>query len=204
MTDSPALALMQSHRYEEAIALFEARLRDHPTDVGALLRMGLCHLLNRSEPAFLSIHDRATALIHELDAVPTQTERLWAHYQHLFKVVTATALVVGGVASTVACGKQGISAHKYSGGVYVEPDASDSGALSAHRYSGGVFLEPETGADHAATSAGGGAADAAVSAQSHLGATAQPKPKPPSPAEPEALSAHRYSGGVYHRPKPSP
>jgi hypothetical protein len=167
MTEPDADRLMREHRYTEAIAVFESRLADDATDLGAMLRMGLCHLLNRSEPAFLSIHDRATRVIRELGAVPRQTEQLWAHYQHLFKLVTATALVVGGIASTVACDNEGTSAHRYSGGVYVGPDAAaddaatdasgppdgdaamdgdaTTDAMSAHRYSGGVYLDATEG-----------------------------------------------------------
>jgi hypothetical protein len=169
MTEPNAERLMRAHRYAEAIAVFESRLMDEPRDLGAMLRMGLCHLLNRSEPTFLAIHDRATAIIRELGAVPRQTEELWSHYQQLFKLVTATALVVGGMAGTVACDDEGTSAHKYSGGVYVEPDAAvedaardtatdvvsapdadaaaDAGtdATSAHRYSGGVYLDAAEG-----------------------------------------------------------
>jgi len=172
MTDPYAERLMRAHRYAEAIRVFESRLADDPSDLGAMLRMGLCHLLDRSEPAFLAIHARATALIRELGAVPRQTEELWSHYQRLFKLVTATALVVGGMVSAVGCDKESTSSHKYSGGVYVEPDAATGGAptdasgpdgdaatdaasapdgdastdaTSAHRYSGGVYLDAAEG-----------------------------------------------------------
>ena len=169
MTDPDAERLMRAHSYAEAIKVFESRLADDPSDLGAMLRMGLCHLLNRSEPAFVAIHDRATALIRELGAVPRQTEGLWSHYQRLFQLVTATALVVGGMASAVACDNESTSSHKYSGGVYVEPDAAaddaaadasapdgdaaadapdgdaSTDATSAHRYSGGVYLDAAEG-----------------------------------------------------------
>jgi hypothetical protein len=127
MTEPNAERLMRAHRYAEAIAVFQSRLADEPRDLGATLRMGLCHLLNRSEPAFLAIHARATALIRELGTVPRQTEELWSHYQHLFKLVTATALVVGGMAELVGCDHPLVSAHKYSGGVYHEPGAPAGG-----------------------------------------------------------------------------
>ena len=174
MTDSRAVALMQAHRYDEAIARFEAHLADHPTDLGALLRMGLCHLLNRSEPAFLAIHVRATALIRELGAVPRQTEELWSHYQHLFKLVTATALLVGGLAELAGCDHPVASAHKYSGGVYHEPGAPVGGASAQATQAYAPAENPGSG-----------------------GATAEPSPGPTSPPRPQATSAHRYSGGVY-------
>ena len=169
MTETDAERLMRAHRYAEAIRGFESRLADDPSDLGAMLRMGLCHLLNRSEPAFLAVHARATALIRELGAVPRQAEGLWSHYQRLFQLVTATALVVGGMASAVGC-DESTSSHKYSGGVYVAPDAATGGApadasdgdaatdaasapdgdaatdaTSAHRYSGGVYLDAAEG-----------------------------------------------------------
>jgi hypothetical protein len=169
---------MQAHRYDEAIALLELHLRDHPTDLGALLRMGLCHLLNRSEPAFLSIHARATALIRDLGAVPRQTEGLWSHYQHLFKLVTGAALVVGGMAELVGCDHPLVSAHKYSGGVYHEPAAPVGGAR-----------DQATEAYAPAENPGSGGAAA--------------KSTPPSTPHPQATSAHRYSGGVYLKPRPS-
>jgi len=181
MADSPALRLMQAHRYDEAIARFEAHLGDHPTDLGALLRMGLCHLLNRSEPAFLSIHARATALIRELGAVPRQTEELWSHYQHLFKLVTATALVVGGMAELVGCDHPVASAHKYSGGVYHEPGAPVGGTRNQATEAYAPAANPGSG-----------------------GTTAQPSPAPPSTPSPQATSAHRYSAGVYLKPRPKP
>jgi len=170
MTEPDAERLMRAHRYADAIRGFESRLADDPSDLGAMLRMGLCHLLDRSEPAFLAIHARATALIRELGAVPRPAEGLWSHYQRLFQLVTATALVVGGMASAVGCDNESTSSHKYSGGVYVEPDAATGGApadasdgdaatdaaaapdgdaatdaTSAHRYSGGVYLDASEG-----------------------------------------------------------
>jgi hypothetical protein len=181
MDDSAALRLMQGRRYDEAIALFEARLRNHPTDLGALLRMGLCHLLNRSEPAFLAIHDRAGAIIRELGAVPRQTEQLWAHYQHLFKLVTATALVVGGMAELVSCDHPVVSAHKYSGGVYHEPSAPTGGATTEPMEASAPREDPASAPDSGA----------------------KLEPRPASAVRPHATSAHRYSGGVYLKPRPS-
>jgi hypothetical protein len=177
MTESDAERLMRAHRYAEAIAVFESRLADDPSDLGAMLRMGLCHLLNRSEPAFLAIHDRATAVIHELGAAPRQTEQLWVHYQRLFKLVTATALVVGGMANLIACEDLVSSGHKYSGGVYHDPGAPVGGAANATDASapdGDAAMDVVSAPDGAAPDGDAGA-DAAA----------------------DATSAHRYSGGVY-------
>jgi hypothetical protein len=58
MTEPDAERLMRTHRYAEAIGVFESRLADDPSDLGAMLRMGLCHLLNRSEPGRRRCHER--------------------------------------------------------------------------------------------------------------------------------------------------
>ena len=99
---SPTLELaeqaMKARRFGEAIAGFEAHLAEWPDDVRALLRLGLCHLLDRSEETFVAIHGRARALIEKLREVPADLARLWAHYQQLLRKVSATALVVGAMA----------------------------------------------------------------------------------------------------------
>jgi hypothetical protein len=89
---------MKARRFGEAIAVFEAHLAEWPDDVRALLRLGLCHLLDSSEETFVAIHGRARALIEKLREVPTDLARLWAHYQQLLRKVSATALVVGAMA----------------------------------------------------------------------------------------------------------
>ena len=91
-----AEGLMRAHRYREAIARFEVRLAEDPQDLCSLLRMGLCHLLDRSEAVFVAIYHRATAIIGELGEVPARARKLWFQYQQLVQSVTATALVVGG------------------------------------------------------------------------------------------------------------
>ena len=93
---------MRAHRYREAIARFEVRLAEDPQDLCSLLRMGLCHLLDRSEAVFVAIYHRATAIIGELGEVPARARKLWFQYQQLVQSVTATALVVGGIAATTA------------------------------------------------------------------------------------------------------
>jgi hypothetical protein len=140
---SDAEALMRAHRYDEAIAGFQVRLADDPNDLTALLRMGLCHLLNRSEAVFLKIYHQVEAIIQQLGEVPERVGKLWFQYQKLVHSVTAAAAVAGGMAATTACHDDTTSSHKYSGGVYLGSagvDGQDT-ITSSHRYSGGVYLD---------------------------------------------------------------
>ena len=118
-----AEGLMRARRYREAMEAYRRRLEQEPGDVAALLKLGICHLLDGSERAFVRIHKRAAKLIARLREVPPGLARLWARYQELFKKVTATALILGAV--TVAAYEAQAagtgSAHKYSGGVYRKP-----------------------------------------------------------------------------------
>ena len=155
-----AEGLMRRRQFGEAIPLFEECLADAPDDLGALLRLGICHLLNRSEDLFLAIYRKAGALLARIERAPDDVRRLWAQYQALAKRVTATAVVLGtiavaGCASAPGPGAEGAakppvtSSHKYSGGVYQEPAKEEnkeqppaSPPFSAHRYSGGVYVPP--------------------------------------------------------------
>ncbi len=140
---------MKAGRIDEAIRKFETCVARRPDDLKALLHLGICHLLNRSEKLFLQIYEEAKALNARLRVIPEEVSRVFAQYEGLVKRVTATALVLGTV-SAVATGCT--TSHKYSGGVDAgrpvdtETDsvAGDAGAdtadtaASAHRYSGGV------------------------------------------------------------------
>ena len=128
-----AEALMKRRRFAEAIPLFKQHLRGHGEDLGALLKLGICHLLNRGEQAFLDIHQRARRIVAKLKKMPTDVARLWAQYGDLVKQVTATALVLGVTATAY-------SGHRYSAGVRPKPVPSQS----AHKYSGGVYVGPTT------------------------------------------------------------
>jgi hypothetical protein len=212
-----AESLMKAHRYDEAIAGFELRLADDPNDLAALLRMGLCHLLNRSEAAFLEIHQRAEGIIRQLGEIPERVGRLWSQYQQLVHSVTATALVVGGMAATTACSDDATSSHRYSGGVYLDAgpaDANEQDAMtSSHRYSGGVYLDAgsaggkgqggSAGEAQAETSDRGGhggasgAENAASSNGGQGGASGAGQAGASEAGQGNTASAHRYSGGVY-------
>lgn len=128
-----AEALMKRRRFAEAIPMFKQHLRGHGDDLGALLKLGICHLLNRGEQAFLDIHQRARRIVAKLKKMPADVARLWAQYGDLVKQVTATALVLGVTATAY-------SGHRYSAGVRPRPVPSQS----AHKYSGGVYVKPTT------------------------------------------------------------
>lgn len=128
-----AEALMKRRRFAEAIPMFEQHLRDHGDDLGALLKLGICHLLNRGEQAFLDIHQRARRIVARLKKMPADVARLWAQYGNLVKQVTATALVLGVTATAY-------SGHRYSAGVSPRPVTTPSAAKD----SGGVYVKPET------------------------------------------------------------
>lgn len=165
---------MKARRFGEAIAAFEAHLAEWPDDVRALLRLGLCHLLDRSEETFVAIHGRARALIEGLREVPADLARLWAHYQQLTRKVSATALVVG-VMALPACQSQARAPAKS-----LPPAAADASAVAA---TPAKPLPP-------------GAADAGVTAdrwRPHVKYSGGVRPHPIRPS-------HRYSGGVYMDP----
>jgi hypothetical protein len=154
---------MRRRRFAEAIELFDRHLEETPGDLDALLKVGICHLLNRSERTFVAIHRTVSGIIAESREVPGEIARLWARYDALFKKVSATALILG-AASLTGCKK--FSAHKYSGGVArpvksvtkpapskVEEPKQEAAqeapaakptrpTFSAHRYSGGVYKRP--------------------------------------------------------------
>jgi hypothetical protein len=159
---SEGMAAMKAGRYPEAIALFEAELKQHPDDLKTLLHLGICHLLNRSENLFLGIYKKAEKLRARMGAIPEDVSRVFSHYEGLVKRVTAAALLVSAVSATATgCGDDddtspASSSHKYSGGVYVGDDEEKTGTdsaapdagegdtdtiSSAHRYSGGVYVD---------------------------------------------------------------
>jgi len=145
---------MRNHRLPEAIDAFREHLQQDPSDLKALLELGICHLLNGSEKLFLGIRDLAERLISAGRNLPAGVSRLWKRYCGLAAKVTAVALVAG---STAAAAYGQGSAHRYSGGVYfppkpvvVEPPAGLPGealpvpGAGAHVF---TFGEPKAGDD---------------------------------------------------------
>ncbi len=179
-----AETLMKQHRVSEAIELFEGHLRAQPDDTRALLKLGVCHLLNGSERAFLAIYERANRTLERLREIPEDLARLWEKYRSLMVKVTASALIVGTAGMLPGCTKSGS-----------EP-SPQRGATSPSEGTG------ETQPADAAAQPG----DTDLSAQA---SDAAPLPSDASPAAkadatPKPASMHRYSGGVYMKPKPKP
>ena len=161
---------MQQRLYTKAITLYDEHLEGQPDDLRSLMEVGICHLLNGSEEAFLYIHQSMKAVISKNAPLTDENRELWDYYLSLVRKVTATALVIGSVAVT-GCqgeGKPSFSGHKYSGGVQMSPEppvqqkAEDNQSssttnttsvnsivtptnakphFSAHRYSGGVYMQ---------------------------------------------------------------
>jgi hypothetical protein len=167
-TIASAERAMKRRRFAEAIGLFDAHLEEQPGDLEALLKVGICHLFNRSERTFMMIHRTAGRAVAALRRVPERLSRLWERYDALFKKVSAAALIMGSAALT-GCSEE-YSGHKYSGGVEKAP-----------------VVRP------AAKSKDEGAGPAAPADEPKQKEIQKPKP---------TFSAHRYSAGVYHRPRP--
>jgi len=87
--------LMQERRLDEAIRLFRLVVDGHPGDLQALLELGLCHLLNRSERAFLKVHQRVRCLVGRIRVLPERLARLWALYGTLAARAGVSVLVMG-------------------------------------------------------------------------------------------------------------
>jgi hypothetical protein len=168
---------MQSRRFAEAISLYETQLAIMPNDVATLLKLGICHLLNRSQQRFLDIYAQAQSLLAGLPVVPDEVSALWRKYEGLVVKVTAGVLVVGGLSLT-GCGA---SSNQAVPGKPPESQAPAAGTgaapsveppISSHRYSGGVYIRPIE--------------------------IDKPNPLPATPPS----SSHKYSGGVYLNPRP--
>lgn len=200
MPDSQALfekatSSMKAHDYPTAISLFEAQRAQSPDDLNALLHLGICHLLNHSVSMFLTLYEDAKKLKNRLQHIPDHVVKVFSQYAGLVRKVTATALVV----STVAGAACGLTAHKYSGGVYqpkekelpAEVQPADSDTVSGDSQASSIdadaletrdevdpnpqdTLTHDTGANDVIT---------------------------PSPEEDGTMSAHKYSGGVYLKPQ---
>ena len=72
-----AAELMQEQRFADAVEAFDGHLVREPTDPKALLQLGICHLLDRSEQIFLDIYERVARLIGTLEQIPAEVVRLW-------------------------------------------------------------------------------------------------------------------------------
>jgi len=167
-----ATRAMRGRRFAEAIDLLESRLADIPGDLEAMLQLGICHLLSRSERVFLKIHGKVSAMVEAAGQLPERVARLWAHYRSLVRKVTAAGLVMGS-ATLSSCNTH--SAHRYSGGVFQEPAPKPPAEQESEEDSAKADAEKKDVIED-----GTGAA----------------KPEPVRP-----ISSHRYSGGVYRPPR---
>jgi len=167
-----ATRAMRGRRFAEAVDLLESRLVEVPGDLEAMLQLGICHLLSRSERAFLRIHETARAMVEASGELPERVARLWTHYRSLVRKVAAASLVMGS-ATFSSCNTH--SAHRYSGGVFQEPAPKPQTERPTEEDSAKADDSKKDALD-----------DGAVPA----------KPQPPRP-----ISSHRYSGGVYRPPR---
>lgn len=183
-----AETLMKQHRVSEAIELFEGHLRAQPDDTRALLKLGVCHLLNGSERAFLAIYERARHTLERLREIPEDLARLWEKYRGLMIKVTASALIVGTAGMLPACTKSGSEPSPTPGTTSPSENTGDTQPASKIA---DAAPQPDD------TDLTAGEIDAAP-----LPPDASPKAK--ADARPKPASMHRYSGGVYIKPKPKP
>ncbi|MBW2453899.1 MAG: tetratricopeptide repeat protein [Deltaproteobacteria bacterium] len=181
-----AEALMQEQRFAEAIEAFDTHLERTPADPRALLQLGICHLLDRSEEIFLDIYQRAARLLGALEQVPAELARLWRLYRSLVAKVTATALVTSTVGLT-ACDKTDALPDPS----VAPPSTSSMGATETG--------EPTAEATGEVTATGEPAPSTSATSTATAAATATATPPPPATT---TTPAHRYSGGV--RPNPTP
>jgi hypothetical protein len=189
--------LLQEQRYGEAIEGFSSHLRAEPDDPEALLQLGICHLLNRSEPEFLAIHDRAAQTLGDSSELPGRLSRLWALYRSLVAKVTATALVVGAAG---ACDRAGPETASVSAEPARTTTPAPSEASAAASGTAATVPEPPVPTPAAPattpTAAAKSTATAGLAPSTKPTATAGlgPSAKPTSTAT--VAPAHRYSGGV--------
>ena len=90
--------LMKKRLFAEAIALYEERVAAVPADLASLLKLGICHLLNRSEKRFLKIYLQGKERMASLSDLPAGTAALWRKYEDLAFKVAGGALVIGSLA----------------------------------------------------------------------------------------------------------
>jgi hypothetical protein len=182
--------LLQEQRYGEAIEGFSEHLRRAPDDPEALLQLGICHLLNRSEKEFLAIHERASRVLDATPVLPGAVSRLWTLYRSLVAKLTATALAVGAVA---ACERSGAQSPE----VNPEPTQASTVATGVPTAAeAGTLTEPSATSPTAPESPPPATPTALPTAPAKPSATAAVAPSSKPTESPVVAPAHRYSGGV--------
>lgn len=174
---------MQERRYPAAIASYDEHLEQHPEDLRSLMEVGICHLLNGSEQAFLYIHRSMAAAIARKGPLHGKDGELWEYYLSLVAKVTATALVIGTASGCEAKESQpAFSGHRYSGGVQLAPKLADLAAAATNGPAGAATNAPAPGS---------------------VVSTNKPSGQPASTNKPRPVfSGHKYSGGAYLRVDP--
>jgi len=145
--------LLREHRFSEAISGYEMRLATEPRDLAALLKLGICHLLNRSEEEFLRIFQVAGERVSATAELPGDLQSLWNKYQGLAARITAGALVLGSLAATgCTAAETPESTHKPTTEATAVPTTTvappprqnpQEPPYTGHKYSGGVYLPLE-------------------------------------------------------------
>lgn len=145
--------LLREHRFGEAISGYEARLAAEPRDLRALLKLGICHLLNRSEEEFLRIFQVARERVSATSELPGDLQSLWSKYQGLAARITAGALVLGSLAATGCTAaetpespqKPTTEATTGQAATVTPPPKQEpqERPYTGHKYSGGVYLPLE-------------------------------------------------------------
>lgn len=209
---SEAEALMAERRFDEAIAAFEMHLAAEPQDLKALLKLGICHLLNRSRGAFLEVHRRAEKVIARMGTLPADVAGLYELYRGLLVRVGAASMIAGTLVLNQGC------AESQSLGEALFP-AAKTDSRPQHRYSGGVRIKPQSPAlERPASQGTSDAGSVAPPGEAASGATLhrpsgenealRPPPTSPPPAAGPVVTdeeadrhrpQHRYSGGVLLR-----
>ncbi|MBT3218042.1 MAG: hypothetical protein HN348_03045 [Proteobacteria bacterium] len=186
---------MRQHKYSEAIELFEAHLSTWPDDLVALMQLGICHLLNRSEQVFVAIHTQVSRKLDILDDLPAEVASLWGTYNRLMRNVGASALVIGATAGCAEPKKDVVPEEASNKTEEVLPKAEEGQApdeaMSMHRYSGGVYQGDDL--------LQGDDLQIPLDEVDPNDETNKKKPK-----DKEATSMHRYSGGVFLEPREVP
>lgn len=140
-----AECLMKGQRFVEAITLYERHLDSAPHDLAALMKMGICHLLNRSESRFIAIYKISQEMMSSLSEVPAEVRSLWHNYESLMVRVTAGALVISGLAlpgCASRSGTPGAPAGETSAtsGTATETGSTINPPISTHKYGAALYL----------------------------------------------------------------
>lgn len=176
--------LMKKRLFAEAIALYEERVAAVPTDLASLLKLGICHLLNRSEKRFLKIYLQGKERMASLSDIPAETVALWRKYEDLAVKVTGGVLVIGSLAiggcPSAIAGNPDVPSGTPPG--VATPAPIDPGACNCAKPP--ITLRP--GGEMPKTKYGGGAFRPPIRIE-----------PPQTPPEDPPTTFHKYGAGAY-------